>query len=66
MKARKAKDLRQLSQEEMLRSLTEAEETLSKLHFQHALSQLQDVAYIRILRKDIARMKTLLHEQELS
>lgn len=66
MKARKAGDLRQLSQEEIERSLTEAEETLSKLRFQHALSQLQDVAYIRILRKDVARMKTLLHEQQLS
>jgi large subunit ribosomal protein L29 len=66
MKARKAQDLRQLSQDELLRSLAEAEETLGKLHFQHALSQLQDVAYIKILRKDIARMKTLLHEQNLA
>jgi large subunit ribosomal protein L29 len=66
MKARKAQDLRQLTQEELLRSLTEAEETLGKLNFQHALSQLQDVAYIKILRKDIARMKTILHEQAIS
>lgn len=66
MKARKASDLRQLSKEELQRSLVEAEETLGKLHFQHALSQLQDVAYLRILRKDIARIKTLLHEQELA
>jgi large subunit ribosomal protein L29 len=66
MKARKAGDLRQLSQEELERSVIEAEETLSKLRFQHALSQLQDVAYIKILRKDVARMKTLLHEKQLS
>jgi large subunit ribosomal protein L29 len=66
MKARKAQDLRQLTKEELQRSLVESEETLNKLHFQHALSQLQDVAYIRILRKDIARMKTLMHEQVLS
>jgi large subunit ribosomal protein L29 len=64
MKPRKANDLRELTDDELVRSLQEAEETLAKQRFQHALSQLQDTSYLRILRKDIAKLKTILHERE--
>jgi large subunit ribosomal protein L29 len=62
MKPRKVKDLKELTLVELEGSLLEAQETLAKQKFQHALSQLQDTAYLHTLRKDIARMKTLLNE----
>ena len=64
MKARKAEDLRSLTNEELVGFLEEAEENIVRLRFQNRLGQLHDTASINILRKDIARMKTLLHEQK--
>lgn len=63
MKPRKATDLRELTSEELVMSLQEAEGTLAKQNFQHALKQLQDTDYLRILRRDIARIKTILKER---
>jgi large subunit ribosomal protein L29 len=64
MKPRKAKDLRDLSGDELQRLLSEAQETLAKQRFQKALSQLHDTAYLRILRKDIARINTIINERQ--
>lgn len=64
MKPRKAKDLRDLSPSELIDTLAEAEETLSKQRFQHSLSQLQDTTYLKILKKDISRIKTIINERE--
>lgn len=63
MKARKAADLRNLSTHELESFLTESEENIVKLRFQVALGQLSNTASIHTLRKDIARMKTLLHQR---
>jgi len=63
MKPRKAKDLRELPTDELLKTLSESEETLYKQRFQHSLKQLQDTAYLKTLKKDIARMKTVLCER---
>lgn len=63
MKSRKAADLRSLTTQELEGFLKEAEENVTKLRFQQVLGQLHDVASIRVLRKDIARMKTLLAER---
>lgn len=65
MKPRKARDLRELNDQDLIAALREAEETLAKQRFQHALKQLQDTAYLRILRKDIARMKYILYERNI-
>lgn len=64
MKPRKAKDLRDLSGDELQRLLSEAQETLAKQRFQKALSQLHDTAYLKILRKDIARINTIINERQ--
>lgn len=66
MKARKAKDLRDLSTEELLKVLNDAEETLKKQRFQHSLKQLHDTAYLKTIRKDIARMNTIIYERKLN
>ncbi len=63
MKARKAADLRNLSTQELQSFLTESEENIVRLRFQVALGQLANTASIQTLRKDIARMKTLLHQR---
>ena len=62
MKPRKAQDLRDLTDVELVRLLQESKETLSKQRFQHSLKQLQDVSYLNVLRKDVARMHTIIKE----
>lgn len=64
MKPRKPSTLRELSDEEIFASLAEAKETLAKQRFQHSLSQLHDIAYLNILKKDIARIKTIILERQ--
>ncbi|GAB1430060.1 hypothetical protein MASR2M18_08930 [Ignavibacteria bacterium] len=65
MKPRSPKDLRELSDEELQSSLWESNSTLTKLRFQSVLGQLHDTAHLRVIRKDIARIKTLVREREL-
>jgi len=65
MKPRKAKDLRELTDDELIGLLAESKETLSNQRFQHALSQLQDTAYLKTLRRDVARLKTIIKERNL-
>ena len=66
MKPRNTKDIRELTAMELQTSLKETQETLSKQRFQHALRLLQDTSYLSILRKDIARLKTVIKERELA
>jgi large subunit ribosomal protein L29 len=63
MKARKAKDLVGLTDTELQSFLRESEDNITRLRFQLALGQLQDSSNIKTLRKDIARMKTILHQR---
>ncbi len=63
MKGRTAKDLRDLSNEELMIAIRENEETLTKLRFQRVLGQLQNTAQLNTLRKDNARIRTVLHER---
>lgn len=58
-------EIRQLSDEELNKRIKENEESLAGLRFQQVLSQLENPMSIRHLRKDIARMKTILREREL-
>ncbi|MFN3780734.1 MAG: 50S ribosomal protein L29 [Candidatus Kapaibacteriota bacterium] len=64
MKPRLARYLRELTDEELQRILQESIETLARLRVQHSLSQLQDTASLKILRKDIARIKTIIAERQ--
>lgn len=65
MKPHKAQDLRDLTTSELESLLAEKKETLASQNFEHALKQLHDHAYLRILRRDIARINTVLREKEL-
>lgn len=63
MKSRQAKDLKELKDQELINLVEESQETLAKQKFQHALKQLQDTTYLKILRRDIAKMKTILRQR---
>jgi large subunit ribosomal protein L29 len=64
MKSRKATDLRKFSADELILALKDAEETIVNLRFQQTLGELQNTTNIRTLRKDIARIKTIMRERE--
>ena len=63
MKSTKTSDLRNLKSGEIETKLTDAREELMKLRFQQVTGQLTDTSRLRILRREIARMQTILHEQ---
>ena len=60
-----ATDIRDLSDDEILEQITQAREELFRLRFRSATQQLESPALIKGLRRDIARMKTILREREL-
>ncbi|HMK51572.1 MAG TPA: 50S ribosomal protein L29 [Thermodesulfobacteriota bacterium] len=59
----KAKELRQLSEGELLIKEKELGEELFNLRFQHATGQLENVMRIPQIKRDIARVKTVLKEK---
>jgi len=59
----KAKELRQLSEGELLLKEKELGEELFNLRFQHATGQLDNVMRIPQVKRDIARLKTILKEK---
>ena len=63
MKSTKTSDLRNLKSGEIETKLSDAREELMKLRFQQVTGQLTDTSLLRILRRDIARMQTILREQ---
>jgi large subunit ribosomal protein L29 len=62
----KVKDLKELGPEEVKRKLEETKEELFNLRFQNATGQLDNYKRIRDLKRDVARIKTLLREQEIA
>ena len=60
-----AAELRELSIEEIEQALTETGEELFNLRFQHATGQLENYRRLRQLRREVARIKTILREREL-
>ncbi|MFQ5675619.1 MAG: 50S ribosomal protein L29 [bacterium] len=58
-------EIKELTKDELELRLTDLEEELSNLRFQHAMHQLDNPVLLREVRKDIARLKTVLHEYEL-
>ena len=64
MKATKTSDLRNLKSGEIETKLSDAREELMKLPFQAVTDQLTDSSRLRVLRREIARMQTILREQK--
>lgn len=62
----KAKEFHQLSEGELLGKKKELDEELFNLRFQHATGQLENVMRIPQIKRDIARVKTILKEKALN
>ena len=60
----KASELREQSAEELASRLEELEEESFNLRFQHTLGQLSSPLRLRDVRRDIARVRTLMVESE--
>jgi large subunit ribosomal protein L29 len=63
MKSVKPGELRNMNSGEIETKLSDAQEELMKLRFQQVTGQLTDTSRLRILRREIARMQTILREQ---
>ena len=61
----KAAELREIEDEDLLGKLREAKEELFNLRFQAATGQLESHGRLRTVKKDIARIYTVVREREL-
>ena len=61
-----AKELKSLTSEELMNKLNDFKSELFSLRFQLATGQLENTARIKIVKKDIARVKTVLAERKLN
>ena len=59
------KEIRELSTEELMKKIEENKEELFNLRFSQATGSLEKPSRIRELRKEVARMKTIIREREL-
>ena len=64
MADKKDKNLRELTRDELGQRLNDAREELMKLRFQQATGELTDFTRLRFTRRQIARLLTILGEQE--
>ena len=64
MKAKEIKEVRALSVEKLEEKLQELKKDLFMLRMQHATNQLENPMQIAAVKKDIARIKTIIREKE--
>ena len=62
----KARELKELAEEELIEKEKEAAQELFNLRFQKATGQLGNTAMIPKTKRDLARIKTVLRELEIS
>ena len=62
----KISEVRDRSVTDLNKKLAELKDELFNLRFQHAVNQLEDPMRLKVVKKDIARIKTVLREIELS
>lgn len=60
----KAEEIRDLPDAEIEDRIVQAREELFRLRFRSATQQIEDPSLIRKLRRNIARMKTILRERQ--
>ena len=59
------KKMREMTEVELNAELSKMKKELFNLRFQHATGQLENPVKMRELKKDIARVKTIIREKEL-
>ena len=62
----KASEIRDMSLEERQQKLSELKEALFNLRFQHGAGQLENQSKLKEAKRDIARLKTIIREAELT
>ncbi len=62
----KAKELRNLNAEELLKKDKDVREDLFRLRFKHGIRRIENPAKLAQLKKDIARIQTILTEKNES
>jgi len=58
-------EIREMSTDEIKKRILEDQKNLVDLKFQQELKQLTNTAKLRLVRKDIAKMKTILKERDM-
>ncbi|MDO5755665.1 MAG: 50S ribosomal protein L29 [Tissierellia bacterium] len=61
----KAKEIREMDDKKLETTLEELKSELFNLRFQHATGQLENPMRMGLVRKDIARIKTIMTERKL-
>ncbi len=64
--SKQAKELREFNDTELEHRLGEAKEELFNLRFQNATGQLDNIARIPRVKRDVARIETILREREIA
>lgn len=59
----KSSEIRNMSEEELMKKQRELREELSNLSFQHKIRPLEDTSRLSKIRKDIARIETVSREK---
>lgn len=62
----KTKEIRNLSDQDLQKQLEQSKSELFNLRFQLATGQLENPMMIGLVKKDIARIKTIIRERELN
>lgn len=62
----KAADIRELDDDQIRERIEDVEEELFRLRFRNATQELESPALLGTLRKDLARLKTVLRMRELA
>lgn len=62
----KAKELKELTVEELLKKKKDNKEEMFNLRFQHSTGQLENTARLRVVRRDIARIETVARQKDLN
>ena len=60
----KATEFREFTEDELLNKEEELKDQLFKLKFQHALGQFENAMKLKNIKKDLARIKTILREKK--
>jgi large subunit ribosomal protein L29 len=58
-------EIKEMNNDELVKRIAEEEKNLVDLQFAHQLKQLTNTAKLNIVKKDIARMKTILKDREM-
>lgn len=61
----KAKEIHGMTNDELATKLVSLKEELFNLRFRHATGQLENPNVLKMVRKDIAKVKTVIREREL-